>query len=59
VFNPVPPNPVNIDFVTILPANHVKHNYRQLAHISNGSRTFLTNLANAEVTEILQWTAGI
>lgn len=56
VFNPVPPNPVNVDFVTILPATHVKHNFRQIAHVANGKKTFLTMLENAEVTDILQWT---
>jgi hypothetical protein len=34
-----------------------KHNYRQIAHVANRSKTFLTKLEDAEVTEILQWTA--
>ena len=53
----MPPNPVTFDFVTILPASHLKHNFRQIAHVSNGSKTFLTKIEDAEVTEILKWTA--
>jgi hypothetical protein len=34
-----------------------KHGFRQIARVTNGSMTFLTNLEDAEVTEILDWNA--
>ena len=56
VFNPDPPNPKTQDFVTILPAPFLKHHYRQLVYVTGDSRTYLTKVDGAEVTEILKWT---
>jgi len=35
----------------------LKHKFRQLAHISDGTTTFLTNIEAGEVTEVLHWSS--
>ena len=57
IFNPNPANPKTRDFVTVLPAPHLIHHYRQLAYRSGDQLVWLTQVNGAEVTDILKWTS--